>query len=129
MRTTRLIALFRFVAFAEAVSWAGLLAGMYAKYLTDAGELGVKVFGPIHGAVFVAYGLLALLVARAARWSWGTLLVGLVAAVPPFATAAFEVWAQRTGRLTPAGSPSPTPSPSPAPSPEPLRESGYSRAV
>ncbi|HET6694369.1 MAG TPA: DUF3817 domain-containing protein [Pedococcus sp.] len=129
MRTTRLIALFRLVAFAEALSWAGLLAGMYAKYLTDAGELGVKVFGPIHGTIFVAYGLLALLVARAARWSWGTLLVGLVAAVPPFATAAFEVWAQRTGRLTPAASPSPSPAPSPSPSPEPLRESGYSRAV
>lgn len=125
MRTTRLIALFRLVAFAEALSWAGL----YAKYLTDAGELGVKVFGPIHGTIFVAYGLLALLVARAARWSWGTLLVGLVAAVPPFATAAFEVWAQRTGRLTPAASPSPSPAPSPSPSPEPLRESGYSRAV
>ena len=28
---------------------------MYFKYLTDAGELGVKIFGPIHGGIFVAY--------------------------------------------------------------------------
>jgi integral membrane protein len=111
-----LVTLFRAVAFAEALSWAGLLAGMYAKYVTDAGELGVKVFGPIHGGIFVAYGLLTLLVARAQRWSWPTMLLGLAAAVPPFATAAFEVWAARSGRLAPAAS-------------HPLRGSGYSRAA
>jgi integral membrane protein len=115
MRASRLITLFRVVAFAEALSWAGLLAGMYAKYLTDAGELGVKVFGPVHGGIFVLYGLLTLAVARARRWSWGTLLLGLVAAVPPFATAAFEVWAARTGRLGPSTR-------------HPLRGTGYSRA-
>lgn len=32
------IQLFRAVAATEALSWAGLLVGMYAKYLTDAGE-------------------------------------------------------------------------------------------
>ena len=114
MRASRLTPLFRLVAFAEAVSWAGLLAGMYVKYLTDAGDLGVKVFGPIHGGVFVAYGLLTLLVARARRWSWATLLLGLAAAVPPFATAAFEVWAERTGRLGPSTR-------------HPLRGTGYQR--
>lgn len=99
MRPSRLVPAFRVVAFAEALSWAGLLIGMYAKYVTDSGELGVKVFGPIHGGIFVAYGLLTLLVARAQRWPWPTLLLGLAAAVPPFATAVFEVWAARTGRL------------------------------
>ncbi len=44
--------LFRIVATAEAVSWAGLLSGMYFKYLTDAGDLGVRIFGPIHGGIF-----------------------------------------------------------------------------
>ncbi len=116
MRASRLTTLFRVVAFAEAVSWAGLLAGMYAKYLTDAGDLGVKVFGPIHGTVFIAYGLLTLLVARARRWSWATLLLGLAAAVPPFATAVFEVWAARTGRLGPSTR-------------HPLRGTGYQRGV
>lgn len=116
MRASRLITLFRVVAFAEAVSWAGLLAGMWVKYLTDAGELGVKVFGPIHGGVFVLYGLLTLAVARVRRWSWGTLFLGLVAAVPPFATAVFEVWASRSGRLG-------------ADARHPLRGTGYGRGL
>lgn len=97
----RLIALFRFVALLEGLSWLGLLIGMYFKYLTDAGELGVKIFGPIHGGVFVAYVLLTLVVSRQQRWSFRTLVIGLVAAVPPFATVVFEAWAQRSGRLSP----------------------------
>lgn len=87
------------VAIAEALSWAGLLIGMYFKYLTDAGELGVHIFGPIHGGVFVLYVGLTLLVARAHRWSPGTTLLGLACSIPPFASVAFEQWAVRTGRL------------------------------
>lgn len=93
------VTLFKIVAIAEAISWAGLLTGMYFKYLTDAGELGVKIFGPIHGAVFIAYVLLTLLVSRTLGWSRTTTLVGLACSVPPFATVVFEIWAQRTGRL------------------------------
>ena len=90
------------LATAEAVSWAGLLTGMYVKYLTDAGEAGVKVFGPVHGGIFLAYVLLTLLVSRTVAWGRWTTLLGLACSVPPFATLAFELWAQRTGRLTPA---------------------------
>ena len=102
--------LFRIVATAEAVSWAGLLTGMYFKYLTDAGDLGVRIFGPIHGGIFIAYVVMTLVVSRAFRWGRWTTLVGLACSLPPFATLAFEVWAQRTGRLsTPAaGSPDET---------------------
>jgi integral membrane protein len=98
------VQLFRVVAVTEAFSWAGLLVGMYFKYLTDAGELGVKVFGPIHGAVFVAYVVMTLVVAFTQRWSLWVAFVGLASAVPPFTTLAFERWALRTGRLdlTPA---------------------------
>src|SRR5215203_690074 len=99
MQNHQLNRLFVTVAIAEAVSWAGLLIGMYVKYLTDAGELGVKVFGPVHGGIFVLYVVLALAVARAQRWSIGTTSVALVCAVPPFATVPFEMWASRTGRL------------------------------
>ena len=87
------------VAVAEALSWAGLLAGMYVKYLTDAGDLGVRVFGPIHGGVFVLYVALTLVLARMHRWSLGTTVLGLACSVPPFATVAFERWAVRSGRL------------------------------
>jgi len=93
------IAAFRVVAFAEAVSWLGLLVGMYFKHIAGTTEAGVQIFGPIHGGVFVAYVVLALLVARGKRWSRGTALLALAASVPPFATVVFEVWAKRTGRL------------------------------
>ena len=99
MQTLHLTRLFVAVAIAEALSWAGLLAGMYVKYFTDAGELGVKVFGPLHGGIFVLYVVLALVLARLHRWSLGTTFLALACSVPPFATLAFELWATRTGRL------------------------------
>ena len=100
MASSTQVRLFMAVAIAEAVSWVGLLAGMYVKYLTDAGELGVQVFGPIHGGIFVAYVLLTLVVSRSLGWTRPLTLAGLACSVPPFATVLFELWAQRTGRLT-----------------------------
>ena len=99
MPARTLVSLFTTVAFLEGLSWSGLLVGMYLKYLTDFGEAGVQLFGPLHGGVFVVYVVLALVVGRRLRWSAGTLALGLVASVPPFGTVAFEVWARRSGRL------------------------------
>jgi RND superfamily putative drug exporter len=76
---------------------------MYVKYVPETSEVGVQVFGPIHGAVFVLYVAVALLTARVLRWSPGTALLALAASVPPFATVVFEVWARRTGRLAAVG--------------------------
>ena len=90
---------FRTVAVAEALSWVGLLAGMYVKYVPETSELGVQVFGPIHGAVFVAYVVVSLVAARVLGWSRGTTLLALAASIPPLATVVFERWARRTGRL------------------------------
>ena len=87
------------VAVAEALSWVGLLSGMYAKYLTEAGDLGVRVFGPVHGGIFVLYVLLTLVLARRYRWSLATTALGLASSVPPFATVVFERWVTRSGRL------------------------------
>ncbi|WP_253886878.1 DUF3817 domain-containing protein [Actinokineospora diospyrosa] len=90
---------FRVVALAEAVSWIGLLVGMFFKYATDLGDFGVKVFGPIHGAVFVAYLVVTAVTAKQLRWSRWTAFWALVASVPPLATLVFERWALRTGKL------------------------------
>jgi integral membrane protein len=90
---------FRAVAIAEAITWALLLSGMFLKYVTRTTELGVQVFGMVHGVVFIAYGLVTLLVAIDQRWSVGRTLLGLVAAVPPFATLPFEAYADRRGLL------------------------------
>jgi integral membrane protein len=90
---------FRIVAVAEALSWVGLLAGMYVKYVPQSSEAGVQVFGPIHGGIFVAYVVVTLVASRLLRWNAGTTLLALAASVPPLATVLFERWASRIGRL------------------------------
>ncbi|QDQ93798.1 DUF3817 domain-containing protein [Rhodococcus sp. WB9] len=91
---------FRFVAILEAFTWLGLLIGMAFKYLpADGNEIGVKIFGPIHGGVFVLYLLISLWTARKLSWNLVTTFWALVASVPPFGTVVFEVWAARTGRM------------------------------
>ncbi|ASR39615.1 hypothetical protein BAY61_24365 [Prauserella marina] len=91
--------LFRVVAVAEAFSWAGLLVGMFLKYVVGAGEGGVPVLGMVHGAMFVLYIGVTLAVFRPLRWSAKTVIVGLLAAIPPFFTWIFENWALRRGKL------------------------------
>jgi integral membrane protein len=90
---------FRIVAVAEACSWLGLLAGMFVKHVLATSEVGVQVFGPIHGAIFMAYVAISLLAARVLRWDGRTTLLALVASVPPLVTVWFERWATRSGRL------------------------------
>ncbi|WP_309113905.1 DUF3817 domain-containing protein [Saccharothrix sp.] len=88
---------FRLFALAEAVSWAGLLIGMFFKYVVVENEVGVKIFGPIHGVVFVGYVLVTLMLAH--RWNKATTIWALVAGIPPFGTVIFERWAAKNGKL------------------------------
>ena len=90
---------FRIVAVAEALSWVGLLIGMYVKYVPETTELGVKVFGPIHGGIFIAYVVVALVASRVLRWSPRTTVLALVCSVPPLATVWFERLATRNDKL------------------------------
>jgi integral membrane protein len=87
--------LFRRVAVAEAFTWAGLLSGMFLKYVTRTTEVGVQVFGMLHGVVFVGYVLVTLAVAVDQQWSRRRTLLGLASAVPPFLTLWFERYAAR----------------------------------
>jgi integral membrane protein len=98
---------FRIVAVAEAFSWLGLLAGMFVKYVPETSELGVKIFGPIHGGIFVAYVVIALVTSRVLRWSPRTTVLALACSVPPLATVWFERLATRNGRLPQAQAVSP----------------------
>ncbi|GAB3073621.1 MULTISPECIES: DUF3817 domain-containing protein [unclassified Phycicoccus] len=93
------LVLFRRLAVAEAVTWALLLTGMVLKYGTRTTELGVQVFGMVHGVVFIAYCLTTVFVAVNQRWSARLTLLGLVSAVPPFMTVWFDRRAERRGRL------------------------------
>jgi integral membrane protein len=87
--------LFRAAATLEAVSWAALLAGMFFKHVVVHNEIGVKIAGPIHGGLFILYVLSVLLVREQLRWSTRTTLIGLLASLPPFATAVFDRWVLR----------------------------------
>jgi integral membrane protein len=90
---------FRVVAVAEACSWALLLVGMFVKWVLRVSEIGVTVFGPIHGGLFIVYVLVTLLAARRFRWNVPTTLVALAASIPPLATLWFERRARRRGLL------------------------------
>lgn len=97
---TVVIRAFRILAVAEAFSWAALLIGMYFKWIAKTTELGVEIAGPIHGALFVGYGVAALALWRLQRWPFVVALFAGISAVFPFATIAFERWAGKRGYLT-----------------------------
>ncbi|QCO97824.1 DUF3817 domain-containing protein [Arthrobacter sp. 24S4-2] len=101
--TSAVIRLFRVLAVAEAFSWATLLTGMYFKWIARTSELGVEIAGPVHGAFFIAYGVVALTLWRLQRWPFPVALFAGLSAVVPFATILFERWAGKRGFLTPAG--------------------------
>jgi integral membrane protein len=103
--------LFRIAAVAEACSWLGLLTGMLIKYVVVHNPIGVKIFGPVHGALFVAYLVALVWVAHRERWGLPRLAAGALAAVPPFTSLLFERWVAhrrrppRTGAARTAGTP------------------------
>ncbi|RCV58168.1 DUF3817 domain-containing protein [Marinitenerispora sediminis] len=99
MSKSLLLTAFRVIAAIEAVTWVGLLAGMVVKYLVIHNEIGVKVFGPLHGAAFMGYVAVAVAAWVVLRWSPLTGILALVASVPPLGTVVFERWATRTGRV------------------------------
>ena len=103
LQHTRVQRIFTLVARAEAVSWAVLLVCMFFKWVVQedphAGiEGGVPVAGAVHGAIFVAYVVTALVAWRTFRWSMRKTLLALAAGVPPFFTLLFERSAFRARR-------------------------------
>ena len=90
------------VALAEAVSWVGLLIGMYFKYLgSPRTEIGVKVFGMVHGLVFIAFVTAAVLAGIAYSWSARTWLLALLGSIVPLGSVIFLIWADRSAELGP----------------------------
>jgi integral membrane protein len=92
---------FRVVAVVEALTWVGLITGMVLKYGPAQNEAGVHLFGPLHGAAFLAYLACVVAVRSVFRWRTGLTLLALVCSIPPFASVLLELWAERTGRLDP----------------------------
>ncbi len=95
--------LFAIVALIEAATWAGLLLGMVLKYGTDTTDLGVRLFGRLHGAAFLVYLVVAFIAGARLRWPKWALLLAVLAAVPPLATLPLERWYRRRGLLSASG--------------------------
>jgi integral membrane protein len=83
---------FRFAAVAEALSWLGLLVGMLFKYVIVLDPIGVRIMGPIHGLLFVLYVIFTFEAMDHLRQPRRVLVIGLLAAIPPFTTLWFERW-------------------------------------
>ncbi len=93
--------LYGFLAAAEMVTWALLIIAMVIKYGVGP-EIYVRVFGMVHGVVFIAYGLVTIFVWANERWNAGRGILGLASAVVPFATLPFERAMLRRGMLSDA---------------------------
>ncbi len=92
--------LFSLVAMLEGMTWAGLLIGMFLKYVTKTTEMGVTIFGPLHGFVFIAYIVITVLAMVSLRWPLWAALLAMLAAVPPLVTIPMEIWFKRRGFLS-----------------------------
>lgn len=94
---SRPLTVFRRVAIAEAITWALLLLGMVLKYGTHTTDVAVKVFGMVHGIVFITYVVTTVTVWVDQRWTVRRGVGALLASIPPFATYAVELLALRRG--------------------------------
>tara|TARA_R100001015_G_C4617096_1_gene173309 strand:- start:290 stop:667 length:378 start_codon:yes stop_codon:yes gene_type:complete len=94
--------LFAIAALIEALTWAGLLLGMFLKYVTETTDLGVWLFGRLHGAAFVFYVVVTVIAAGRLRWPLWASALAILAAIPPLVTLPLEIWFRRLGLLTPA---------------------------
>lgn len=92
--------LFAAAALIEGVTWAGLLVGMLLKRGLELTDLGVRIFGPLHGIAFLFYVAICLYAWIKLRWPLWAMLVALVAAVPPLVTVPLEMWFRRIGLLS-----------------------------
>lgn len=91
--------LLRLASIAEAITWALLLVGMLLKYGSAQWPLGVAIAGSLHGAVFLTYLYVGLIVGINQRFGWMEYLLGALSSVFPFATIPFDVVMERRARL------------------------------
>lgn len=102
--------LFRTMAIAEAVSWTLLIGGMVLRATNDL-DVAVTIGGGIHGFVFLAYALTAILVSKNQRLGAWPTSVAVISAIIPYATIPADLWLTRTERLTGAWRRAPTEDP------------------
>ena len=102
MNSTKMTGIGRLFALAcllEGLTWAGLLVGLFLEYATETTELGVWLFGRLHGVAFLFYVVVSIIAARRLQWPWWVTNIALLAAIPPLVTIPMETWFKRHGFL------------------------------
>ena len=89
----------RYLALVEAISFLALLVATYLKYAND-WPTGVRVLGPVHGTLFLAFVFMALVVRGPARWTIGTTLGVFLGAVLPFGGFVVDRWLSKRMRAS-----------------------------
>jgi integral membrane protein len=89
---------FRYVALAEATTFLALLVASFIKN-TGGSEIGVKILGPIHGLLFIAYVVMALQLRSECGWTNKQTFWILVGAVLPFGGYVVDWWLLQRERL------------------------------
>lgn len=100
MKTTAVHRL-RLVSMPEGVSFVLLLLCTYLKY--NSGFNAVPVLGPLHGCLFIAYAIFALLAWREQGWSFGRFAWIMALSVIPFGGLYAERLLAREERATAPG--------------------------
>ena len=91
--------LFRLFALAEAVTWTLLIGGLILRATFGVPSMAFAIVGGLHGAVFLAYGVIASLTGVNQRWGLGRTVLAVALAIVPYATIPFELAVQRSGKL------------------------------
>ena len=83
--------LFRLAAFAEAIGWAILIAGIVIRDAHNFGSgVAVPIAGRIHGMFFLTYFAVLIATSTSLRWRPWQVFAGLLLGVPPFGSLVFE---------------------------------------
>lgn len=72
---------------------------MYVKYQGSGSTQWVALFGPLHGAAFIAYAIVCIVAAQRLRWPFWAFLLAFFAAIPPLLTLPAEWLLKRRGLL------------------------------
>lgn len=91
--------LFKLAAFAEAIGWTLLIAGiLIARYVTPGNNDAVFIAGNIHGTIYLCYFVAPLVLYPSLGWSRWKSVSAVIAGVPPYGSLIFEQWAAHKRR-------------------------------
>ena len=82
--------IYKFFATGEAITWGLLISALVSRALGDLIPHAVTIAGSIHGAMFLSYCVVAVLVGLNQRWALGKIAGAVALAIVPFATVPFD---------------------------------------